>query len=558
MEQPKARTSIATQNEEFTVDELHQAVDDRQFAACLAAVQPAPAPKRQRTAPLPPDASPEERVRDLKLKLKKAQGAAYRAHGNGHMAQVRAINTSIHRYRAQIEQLEAEIARNLPQPPVALSLFDDPALPSVAQAGGAGAAVSQVGRTEMPANKNPFPTPVPFELLGEDDQRFWGEAGDGPTSQAQVFQDMPETVGEAWGVVGGIVGLVGRLRALREARHIAVGHVDAAVSQQVADFAAGIVFPTSLGDATPEVLLGEGGAEAMDALPLDAQFLAGCTHGSGEFVGHGLAAGPQVVATGGQRLDGSFQSSVAAGIVDGIEVDGAFLAALGVGEADRAGVAVEVGFLQGAKLLMAQAGSNDEVEHGQKLIAVAGVVGGDVAADMGNLVEAVASSGVTPAQPYIESSRDQFFGRGGVPANCVQGMGEFAEGGQPALNGGLGQLPGGNLFAHHPDGQVDVAGGEVAKQFGADVVGEQIECGVDGLHGFLERAVAVDETVGNLGSLVCVTAPGGVTSGVDAGDGVQGAADLVGQGGAALPVAALAARSLRGSAGAIGHGPAPP
>ena len=306
-------------------------------------------------------------------------------------------------------------------------------------------------------------------------------------------------------------------------RDVAIGDSAAVVAHHNAESVPGIVLGEALSHAPVEVLLGEQGAEGVDAFALDAEVVASLTHGILELANHARAVHPQPVPAGRDAVDHLVQPLLA-GVV---EPNQPFPAAFGVGAADGdlASSAVQVAFAQPGEFGMAQARAAEELEHRGECLAVAGVTG-DVGDDLLGLSGAVAASGLRLAEAVVEVGRDELLGAQLVPAGGLDSVGELAEAAQSVLDEALAEP----IAGHQGLDLAGVLGAPVAEQLEALVAGQGVVEAAQGGDASLavrpERLPGVNARRRGAGLLR------GVTALADVGDAVEGTAYLLDEAGA--------------------------
>lgn len=271
------------------------------------------------------------------------------------------------------------------------------------------------------------------------------------------------------------------MSGLCELGDVAIGYLDTIVAQQLGEFTAGLVFAQTSGHAAIKKGFGERGAQTVQALGGDSEFVTGLTDGVLQPTGQDRAVGPEPVATGGDRRQGMFKFR-AAGV---IWYNEALAAAFGIAapDTDHAGDAVEVVLTQASEFVMAQAAGDEQTDHALELRPIARVEAYP-ADDLLDLADTVAAAWSAGGEVGVQIVGDELIGAQFAPALGLHANGEFAHGAESAADSDAFEL----ALAHGGDAPAHGFGGQIAEELRAQLWWEVAEEGIDAL---LDAAVGV-------------------------------------------------------------------
>ncbi|MEN9937934.1 MAG: hypothetical protein RLZZ387_4513 [Chloroflexota bacterium] len=293
---------------------------------------------------------------------------------------------------------------------------------------------------------------------------------------------------------------------------VAVGEVGPAVAHGGHQLAPRVALAEAGGDPAVDVLLGEERPEAVQALAVDPQLVAGLPHGVLEPPGQAPAVAPEVVAAGRDVVD-RLPERGAAGIVEG-RADDPRAPTLGVGTShgDGAGLAIEVLLTQPCDLVVAEPRGAQQAEHARELEAIVGVTRQALGQPV-CLTGAVTASWSATTEAGVELRGNQLVGRDRVPPQVVQRVAQLPQAAQRVLDVGLRQP----LGAHAAGDRTDVGDGELAEHPRPDLGGQTAERGDAALLVGAEALPRVDELVGDallLGAMPALADPCAVVEGL--------------------------------------------
>ncbi len=271
------------------------------------------------------------------------------------------------------------------------------------------------------------------------------------------------------------------MSGLCELGDVAIGHLDAIVAQQLGELTAGLMFAQTSGHTAMKKGFGERGAQTVQALGGDSEFVAGLADSVLQPTGQDRAVGPEPVTAGGDRRQGMFKFR-AAGVIWHNE---ALAAAFGVAapDTDYAGDSVEVVLTQASELVMAQSAGDEQADHALELRSIARVQA-YAAADLLDLADAVATARGAGGEAGVQIVGDELIGAQFAPALGLHANSELAHGAEGAADSDAFEL----ALAHGGDAPAHGFGGQIAEELGAQLGWEVAEQGIDAL---LDAAVGV-------------------------------------------------------------------
>ncbi len=283
------------------------------------------------------------------------------------------------------------------------------------------------------------------------------------------------------------------MSGLCELGDVAIGHLDTIVAQQLGELTAGLVFAQTSGHTAMKKGFGERGAQTVQALGGDSEFVAGFTDGVLQPARQDRAVGPEPVATGGDRRQGMLKFRAAGAIWH----NEALAAAFGVAapDTDHAGDSVEVILAQPSELVMAQAAGDEQADHVLELRSIAWVEAYP-AADLLDLAGTVAAARGTWGEAGVQVVGDELIGAQFAPALGLHANGELAHGAEGAADGDAFEF----ALAHGGDAPAHGFGGQITEELRAQFRWEVAEEGIDAL---------LDATVGVMAENALVGLAGG-------------------------------------------------
>ncbi len=289
---------------------------------------------------------------------------------------------------------------------------------------------------------------------------------------------------------------------LCELGDVAIGHLDTIVAQQLGEFTASLVFAQTSGHTAMKKGFGERGAQTVQALGGDSEFVAGFTDSILQPTGQDRAVGPEPVTAGRDRRQGVFKFRAAGGIWH----NEALAAAFGVAapDTDHAGDAVEVVLTQPSELVMAQSTYDEQADHALELGSITWVQA-YAAADLLNLTDAVAAARGARGEAGVQVVGDELIGAQFAPTLGLHANGELAHSAEGAADGDAFEF----ALAHGGDAPAHGFGGQIAEELRAQLRWEVAKEGIDALLDAAVGVMAENALVGLAGGFGGVAAAAG-------------------------------------------------
>ncbi len=268
---------------------------------------------------------------------------------------------------------------------------------------------------------------------------------------------------------------------LCELGDVAIGHLDAIVAQQLGELTAGLVFAQTSGHTAMKKGFGERGAQTVQALGGDSEFVAGLTDSVLQPTGQDRAVGPEPVTAGRDRRQGMLKFRAAGAIWH----NEALTATFGVAapDTDHAGNSVEVILAQPSELVMAQAADGEQMDHALELRSIARVEAYP-ADDLLDLADTVAAAWGAGGETGVEIVGDELIGAQFAPALGLHANGELTHGAESAADSDAFEL----ALVHGGDAPAHGFGGQIAEELRPQLRWEVADEGIDAL---LDAAVGV-------------------------------------------------------------------